>query len=403
MKRRTSSKPLEVRTGRIASLVFPLACAGIACGAEQAAVGQSLGIKIQAALDVVREDNGYPGVTAAFVLADDSVLSFASGFDDVENEIPMRPESRLPSGSIGKSFVAAVVLALANDGKLGLDDGISRWLGNEQWFGRLEGADRMTVRMLLTHSSGLPDYLDDHEFISAIGPLFKEIEENPDIYFSPRQLVGFRLDKPNAFAPGQGFLYSDINYILAGLVIEQAAGRPYYEELASRFLEPLRLDKTDPAVGLEFPDLAAGYISDDNPFGLAGMKAATGGTMLFRPDTEWTGGGLITNSVDLARWAKSLYEGSAMVGPYVEALLEGVNRGGGGQYGLGVYIDETPLGVRYGHGGWFFGYVSRNSYYPDYKIAAAMQINADSAADRDAMWAPLEDLVQLIVENSGER
>ncbi len=364
---------------------------------------QALGSKIQAALDAVRKDNGYPGVTAAFVLPDNSVLSFASGFDDVESEIPMRPESRLHSGSVGKSFVAAVVLALANDGKLSLDDRISRWLGDEDWFERLEGADQFTVRMLLTHSSGLPDYLGDDDFLSAIGPLFEDVEKNPNIYFSPRQLVGFRLDKPNAFAPGQGFLYSDINYILAGLAIEQAAGRSYYDELKSRFLEPLRLDKTDPAIGLEFPGLAAGYISDDNPFGLAGMKAATAGMMLFRPDMEWTGGGLITNSVDLARWAKLLYEGSAMAGPYLEALLEGVDRDEEGQYGLGVYIDQTPLGTRYGHGGWMFGYVSRMSYYPDYRIAAAMQINADSATNRAAMRAPLEDLVQLIVENSGER
>lgn len=92
-----------------------------------------------------------------------------------------------------------------------------------------------------------------------------------------------------------------------------------------------------------------------------------------------------------------------MAGPYLEALLEGVDRDEEGQYGLGVYIDQTPLGTRYGHGGWMFGYVSRMSYYPDYRIAAAMQINADSATNRAAMRAPLEDLVQLIVENSGER
>ena len=122
----------------------------------------------------------------------------------------------------------------------------------------------------------------------------------------------------------------------------------------------------------------------------------------FQPDTEWTGGGLVTNSVDLARWAKSLYEGSAMIGPYLEALFDGVNRDGEGQYGLGVYIDRTPLGIRYGHGGWMFGYVSGMSYYPDYKIAAAIQVNADSVTNREAMRAPLEDLVQLVVEHSGE-
>lgn len=403
MKTRGASRPSELKPRQLASLVLPLACAGFAGGAEQqAAVDQSLDAKIRTALDAVRENNGYPGLTVAFILPDDRVLSFSSGFDDVESEILMRPDSRLPSGSIGKSFVAAVGLALANDGKLSLDDGVSRWLGDEDWFERLEGADQITLRMLLTHSSGLPDYLLEADFLSAITPLFEEVEQNSDIYFNPQQLIGFRLDKPNPFAPGQGFLYSDTNYILAGLVIERAAGRPYYDELRSRFLEPLRLDKTEAAVGLKFADLAAGYISDDNPFGLAGMKAATGGVMLFRPDTEWTGGGLITNSVDLARWGKSLYEGSAMDGPYLEALLEGVDRDGAGQYGLGVYIDQTPLGIRYGHGGWFFGYVSRMSYYPDHGIAAAMQINVDSATDRDAMWAPLEDLVQLIVEASDE-
>ena len=275
-----AGEPPKVKTRPFSILVLLILGAGLSCGAEQATGHQALSGKIQAALDAIREDHGHPGVTAAFVLPDNSVLSFASGYDDVENEILMRPESRILSGSIGKSFVAAVVLALANDGKLSLDEKISRWLGHEDWFERLENADQFTLRMLLTHSSGLPDYLGDDDFFSAITPLFKEVEKNANIYFSPRQLVGFRLDKSNAFAPGQGFLYSDINYILAGLVIEQVAGRSYYDELRSRFLEPLRLDQTDPAIGLEFPGLAAGYISDDNPFGLAGMKAATAGIML---------------------------------------------------------------------------------------------------------------------------
>ena len=375
-----------------------LVIAGCTPGDKKVTGYRELTDKIQTALDAVREDNGYPGVTAAFILPDNCILSFASGFDDVENKILMRPEARLMSGSIGKSFAAAVTLALADDGLLRLDDKISRWLGDEDWFDRLENADQFTVRMLLNHSTGLPDYLDQADFVRAIVPLFKEVKNNPDIYFSPRELIGFQLDKPNAFEPGQGYLYSDLNYVLAGLVIEKAAGRSYYDVLKDRFLKPLRLDKTEPAVGRHFPGLAAGYISDDNPLGLGGMKAATNGVMLFKPDMEWTGGGLVTNSVDLARWAKLLYEGEAINGPYLDSLLDGINRNIKGRYGLGVYIDQSPLGVRYGHGGWMFGYVSRMSYYPVHKISAAIQINTDSAVNREAMLAPLEDLVFLIVE-----
>ena len=405
-------------------LAIAMALASAACNVGENPVGEGeskvhkeapdqheeLSRGLQAALNQAIEEKGYPGATLALVLPDNTLLSIASGFDDLEQGIKMRPDSRLMSGSTGKSFAAAVALSLAVDGVIGLDDKVSKWLGDEPWYQRLPNGQDITVRMLLQHTTGIEDYLADPDFHRAAVPLFQDKASMASLYFSPAELVAFKLNDPASFAAGARHWYSDTGYILAGLVIEKATGRTFYEELTDRFLKPLGLQSTEPAVGLEYPGLAAGYVNEDNPFGLGGLKIATDGVLLLSPATEWTGGGLVTSSVDLAHWAKLLYEGRAMKGDYLGELLDSVAskpQNPASRYGLGVSIRETPAGTEYGHGGWFFGYVSHMSYYPEHQLAAAIQINTDvsDSAKRAAMRALLDDLAEIAVDylaRSGE-
>jgi len=334
--------------------------------------------RFQSELDRLQKAGAFPGATAAFILPDGRYAVCAAGYADKEQKVRMKPDARMLSGSVGKTFVAAVALSLAQEGKINLDDKIEKWLGAEDWFSRLPNGKDITLRMLLTHSSGLTDHVYDPRFAQAVTKQARSDKPDPDFYFKPVELVGFVLDKKPLFPAGKGYSYSDTGYILVGMIIERVTGSDYYRELQQRFLGPLRLTRTVPANHRDIPGLAAGYLSPENPLGLP-TKTVVDGKMVFNPANEWTGGGLATNPVDLVRWAKALYEGNAMPKPYLDDLLRSVpcDKGGKTRYGAGVVIQESALGKIYGHDGWFPGYRTILVYLPARKIAMAMQTNTD--------------------------
>jgi len=339
--------------------------------------GAPLPVRFQAELDRLREANGLPAMTAAYQLKDGNTQAFASGLADRELGLPATVETRMLSGSTGKTFVGALAVTLAQEGKLALDDPMQRWLGDEPWFARLPNARSITVRMLLNHSSGLRD----HVFTEGFGTAILRLE--PERKFPPAELIGFILDTEALFAPGEGYSYSDTNFILAGLILERAGGAPYYEQIEQRFLHPLGLTQTAPSAGRIHPGLAQGYLDPKGP--LAGLGATTldRGVFRFDPGSEWTGGGLVTSSRDLVRWACALYGGRAISAQALAAMLGSVapKSGEPGRnvgYGLGVGKGAGDFGPEYGHGGWFPGYRTSFAYYADHGVAVAVQTNSDA-------------------------
>jgi len=337
----------------------------------------ALKARFQSELDALHAQYQLPGATAAFILPDGTVEVVATGLADVEHEIPMAPQSRMLAASIGKTFVGATAVALAQEGALGLDEPISTWLGERPWFSRLPNHDVITLRQLLTHSSGIANHVDEGDFAQA----FRESWRAPTNAFPPEDLIAFVLDQPPLFEAGEGWCYSDTGYLLVGLIIEEVTGHSYYEEVARRFLVPLRLTLTTPSDRLELPGLAAGYLAPDNDLGLPPKTTLRPGVMAWHPGLEWTGGGLVSNPKDLVVWARALYEGRAMEGNYLEALLQSVPIGDdhdNTRYAVAVAIHEDgPLGSTWGHGGWMPGYCSSLRYYPRHGVAIAFQINTD--------------------------
>jgi D-alanyl-D-alanine carboxypeptidase len=355
---------------------------GLGCGGPAPPPGTPeelrwLTARFQKALDRLRDKVGFPGATAAFILADGRTASIATGVADKELATAMTADARMPAGSVGKTFAAAVALNLVKEGKLQLDGNIEQWLGDRPWFGRLPNAHEITLRHLLTHSAGLAD----HYKVEGFAKLLEAGREtgDPDWHVTPEQAVACILDTKPLFPAGKGFSYTDTGYILVGLIIEKVTGSTYYEEVQRRFLQPLELKSTGPSDHRAIPGLVPGYLAADNPLGLP-AKTANGSTMVFSPASEWTGGGLYSNPLDLVRWAKVLYEGRAMKIAYMEDLLRGVPWGDSTtiRYGLGVIESETPLGTRYGHSGWFPGYVTDVRYYPRERVAVAIQANSDA-------------------------
>jgi D-alanyl-D-alanine carboxypeptidase len=342
----------------------------------------------QATLTAITRHEALPGAVAAFGLGDCPIAVATAGFADVERQIPISPDAKFLSGSIGKSFVAALVLDLANDGYLSLDQKIEEWLGTDPWFDRLPNAHNITVRMLLNHSSGIPNHIFTTRFLQAI--LRKRYFGDPRAAFSPRELVALILDQAPLFPAGAGYKYTDTGYILLGLIIERATGQSYYDLLGQRILGPLQLTLTVPANRMEIAGLVSGYHRWLSP--LPGKVTDGRGALLFNPQTEWTGGGLATNPLDLVAWAQQLYEGKALKWNYMDSLLGSLNPVHGRlaqAYGMGVFVYATPLGEAYGHPGWFPGYTGSMLYFPASRLAVSFQTNTDRAGD------PVDYLLEL--------
>jgi D-alanyl-D-alanine carboxypeptidase len=357
----------------------------------------------QSALDAFQQKYGFPGATAAFVLQDGTFGVAATGLADVEAGTPMTAQSRMLSASIGKTFVGAAAVALTREEILDLDAPVSRWLGDRQWFIRLPNHETITLRHLLNHTSGLPDHVHLDRFAAEVSRKWRE-SGNP---FPPEALIEFVLDMPPLFEAGKGWAYTDTGYILIGLVMEAATGRSCFDEIISRFLEPLGLNRTTPSDRRFLPGLASGYMAADNLFGFPSKTTSPDGAMLWNPVFEWTGGGLATNSLDLARWGAALFGGKAMPGAYLNELLNAVpiSRDTADiRYGAGVAIYLTsPFGPMYGHGGWIPGYSSSLRHYPDHGVTIAFQINTDIGIADNSM--PLIEemetcLAKLVLEGS---
>jgi D-alanyl-D-alanine carboxypeptidase len=360
----------------------------------------------QKEIDNITEQYHLPGMTVAYVRRDGTSASTASGLADIEAKLPMTDNTRMLAASIGKSFVGALCIELAIEGRLALDEPISRWLDQYDWFIRLPNHTSMTMRHLLTHSAGLPDHVHMEAFQKAVADEW-QAANNP---FPPQRLIQFILDKPALFPPGQGWAYSDTGYILAGLVIEKVTGHAYDDEIRNRFLNPLGLVDTSPSNKRDLDRLAQGYMSANNPFGLPTKTLDENHHLYLHPGIEWAGGGLISTSRDLARWGAALYNGKALSGDYLSELLKGVpidSKVIDTRYGLGVAIHTSyQFGTVYGHAGWIPGYISSFRYYRDSGVTIALQINTDKgviSSDKNTLRNIEERLAKIIIQTNGNQ
>ena len=361
-------------------LLLPAGCAPryaptVAAGASTAVVETrhaELRARLQATLDSLHAAGRFPGATAGIALPDGEVIALAVGSADTARDIPMRPDVRMLAGSVGKTFVAAVAVQLIREGRLDLDAPISRYLGSESWFARLPNAADVTVRHLLTHTSGIQRY----EFKPAVTEL---LTREPDKVWTPEERIGFVLGDTPPFRAGEGWEYSDTNYILVGMLIERITGRDLYDEIRRRILEPHGLRNTVPSDRRAVPGVVQGYAGANNPFG--GTDAMIiDGQMAVNPQMEWAGGGFATTAAELARGARLLYEGHVLDSAGTALMLQGVpaRLGPNTQYGLGVIIRPTAHGVTYGHSGFFPGWQTDMMYFPSLRTAIAVQVNTSA-------------------------
>ena len=351
---------------------------------------------LQLKLDEWHKTGSFPGATLGVVLANGESFGLAVGFSDRELKTPMKPHDRMLAGSVGKTFAAATALQLIKEAKIGLDDKIEKYLGREPWFSRLPNAKDITVRHLLNHTSGLVRYEFKDQFT-------KDLTANPEKTWKPAELIAYLLDEKPPFVAGQGWDYSDTNYIVLGMIIEKVTGRRFYDEANKRLLKPLKLTDTIPQDGLILKGVVQGYAGPNNPFG-GRDEMIHDGKFAINPQFEWTGGGYVSTAENLARWAKMIYEGKAFSADLLPQVIDGVPApmlGPETRYGLGVIIRKTSLGTNYGHSGFFPGYMTDMMYFPDQKVAVAVQVNTSVGRSlRKPLGRVLVEAMEVIKANS---
>jgi D-alanyl-D-alanine carboxypeptidase len=365
-------------------LLLCLLCAGAVRG--QTSLPSALHLK----LEEWHKAGTFPGATLGVVLANGESFGLAIGFSDRDSKTPMKRSDRMLAGSVGKTFAAATALQLVKENKIGLDDRIEKYLGSESWFARLPNAKEITVRQLMNHTSGLVRYEFKDQFT-------KDLTANPEKIWKPAELVAYLLDEKAPFEAGKGWDYSDTNYIVLGMIIEKVTGKRFYDEANRRLVKPLKLSDTIPQDGPRLKGLVQGYAGPNNPFG--GKDAMiVDGKFAINPQFEWTGGGYVSTAQDLARWAKMIYEGSAFSPELLPQVLNGVPApmlGRESKYGLGVIIRQTAAGVSYGHSGFFPGYMTDMMYFPEQKVAVAVQVNTSVGR---SLGKPLSRVLVEIME-----
>ncbi len=363
-------------TNRRVVAVFACLCAAsvVVLAQQPAPAGGVLRDRLQAHLDEWRGGASFPGASVGVVLRDGTAIGLVTGVSDRAAGTPMRVEDLLLAGSTGKTFFAAVALQLIEDGRLDLDAPISRYLGDRSWFARLPNARDITVRMLMTHTSGLVRYEMNPRFTA-------DLRAQPDKVWSPEEEIGYLLDAAPPFAAGQGWDYSDTNYIVLGVILEQITGTRLYDEVEQRFLRPLGLTHVRPSTSRRIAGLIAGYAGPRDPLGLPD-EVLVDGEFVINPQFEWTGGGYATSALDLARWGQALYTGRAVSPAMVKLMVDAAvpaRLGPETKYGLGVIVRAaTPVGPTWGHSGFFPGYQTELLHAVESGVTVAVQINSSA-------------------------
>ncbi|HEU5026350.1 MAG TPA: serine hydrolase domain-containing protein [Spirillospora sp.] len=310
--------------------------AGPANAAARPGSGKGLDAKVQERADKLVAD-GVPGVIV-LTRRGGRVAHVTAGVSDKATGAPMDARLLFRVASVTKTFTATVVLQLAAEHRLSLDDTVEHWLPGLVAANGNDGS-KITVRQLLAQTSGLNDYTADPRVMS-----------DPSRTWEPAELIAIATEKPPLYAPGTGWNYSNTNYILAGLIIEKVTRHPVGTEFQRRIFTPLHLRHTSyPTTDPGFPGpYVHGYYAD---YGDVSTQIS--------PSSARTSGGIVSTVDDVARFHRALFTGRLLPAKQMREMrtVQPVNDDGVVEdYGLGAARIAFSCGYGWGHDGGFPGY-----------------------------------------------
>lgn len=299
------------------------------------------------------------------------------GVADKVTGAPMKADFYSRIGSETKTFTVTGVLQLADQGKLGLDDPVGKYVDG------VPDGNRITLRELARMQSGLYNYTNTTAFQQA---LFA----NPRSNFTPQQLLGFAFAEPPVFPPGQGFEYCNTNTVLLGLVVEKVSGQQLPDYIHDHILAPLNMGHTSFPTTNAFPDPHPQGYTNQTPDG-----AFTTSTD-WDPSWAWAAGAMISTLEDLHTWAPAVATGKLLSAAMQAQRLQTVNAQGlpvHDGYGLGVF----NLGGWIGHNGSLPGYQSVAVYLPEQKRTLVILINTDIGYQGNEPSSTLATVITTVI------
>jgi D-alanyl-D-alanine carboxypeptidase len=261
----------------------------------------------------------------ALVRVGDETRVVTAGLANVRTKEPMSAAHRFPVASVTKSMVAAVVMQLVEQGTLSLDDTTEDWLP-----GLLRSDHKITVEQLLSHRSGLPEYVEAQGFASVLrrGSL------------EPRALIDLVAAQPLEFEPGSSSAYSNTNYIALGLIVEAATDATLEQNLDARIFEPTGMASTS----------LRGEPAGDEPlvhWYADGKDVTTSNPVAL----GWADGGVVSTAEDLSRFYRALLSGRLVRPDLVRRMTAHISTIEWAAYGLGLAVTDKGCGTVYGHQG----------------------------------------------------
>jgi D-alanyl-D-alanine carboxypeptidase len=335
---------------------------------EQREISQKLQALVESMIDIENEDPIHNAVL--LVQCPKIKWNSAAGMADGKEEA-MTADHKIKIASIGKTFTATVVLQLIEEGHLNLDDTIDKFLDNAivkldslHIYEGIAYGRQITVKQLLNHTSGIADYMEDPRFVT-------DAIEHAQELWSPSEILGkyyeYQTNEKATFPPGKGFNYSDVNYVLLAMIIEQVTGETYHAQLASRIFSPLGMNNSY----LEYYEEPRG----DNPLSHAYLSTIDLVTEV-NTSMDWGGGGIVSTCEELNTFFRALIDGKIFKKEAtLTQMLGAADEGRGGtdyDYGLGIMRRSIHGLTFYGHGG---AYDCDAYYCPEKNISICMSLN----------------------------
>jgi CubicO group peptidase (beta-lactamase class C family) len=302
------------------------------------------------------------GASVAVVKGGDTILMKGYGLADVELDVPTPPRATYEIGSVTKQLTAAAILLLAEQGKLSLDDDLTKYLPEYPTSGH-----RVTIRRLLNHTSGIKGYTEM--------PAFREFQRLK----RPRQeLVALFSHEPFEFAPGEQQTYNNSAFFLLGLVIEKVSGTSYESFVQTQLFDKVGMpDSYYCSERTVRKNHAHGYDTESGQLVLKGYLEHL---------WPYAAGSLCSNTTDLVAWTRALHDGKVLKPEsYQEMTTPGVlNDGTKIRYGLGIAVGDIGGRRAVAHGGGISGFLSEVEYYPDDGLVIVVLLNTNGpVAPRD--------------------
>lgn len=314
-------------------------------------------------------ENRAVGIAAAVVKGNDTLLLKGYGRANVEWDVPMPADAMFEIGSVAKQFTAAAILQLRDEGKLSLDDDITKWFPDFDTRG-----NRVPLRRLLDHTSGIRGLTEMPEFAHLV--------TNPRL---PRDSAYALIKRyPFQFPTGEAAVYNNSAYWLLGLVVEKASGMTYEEYVEQRIFQPLGMTRSMYCNSAEnVPRRAHGYVIQNGAIRRAMTNVHT---------WPFSAGSICSTAGDLVTWLQALH-GGKVLSPrsYAEMITPAkLNDGTPLRYGMGLGVGTNPAGMRFiGHGGAIDGFRAEATWYPDAQLAVVVLMNAASNLDPGAIGVEL--------------